>query len=68
MQRTAVLVGLADGSDGDNDLCDPGDTTGVASLVYVCSSAGKMFVQRIQSMGGGKAEKRVQIHDWVASG
>lgn len=64
-----VSLGLADGSDGDNDLCDPGDTPSVASLVYVCSSAGKiMFVQRIQSMGGGKTEKRVHIHDWVASG
>lgn len=59
----ASLV-LADGSNGDNDVCDPGDTPGVASLVYVCSSAARIrFVWRIQSMGGGKTEKSMQIHD-----
>lgn len=61
---SGASLGLADSSDGDNDVCDPGDTPGVASLVYVCSSPGKIrFVWRIQSMGGGKTEKRVQIHD-----
>lgn len=61
---SGVSLGLADSSDGDNDVCNPGDIPSVASLVYVCFSTGKiMFVQRIQSLGGGKTEKRVQIHD-----